>query len=68
MSLLDVINTQIAAARTAKDLDDIQAALNEDKNFDNVDPSQVVEFAKIIEKYKGDVLGITDYKKYQELT
>ena len=43
--------------------------LNEDKNLlDNVDPTQVVEFAKIIDKYKGDVLGLSDYKKYQELT
>ena len=66
--LLDVINVQIAAARSVSDLDDINAALNEDKNLlDNVDPTQVVEFAKIIDKYKGDVLGLTDYKKYQEL-
>ena len=66
--LLDVINVQIAAARSVSDLDDINAALNEDKNLlDNVDPTQVVEFAKIIDKYKGDVLGLSDYKKYQEL-
>ena len=51
---------------SVSDLDDINAALNEDKNLlDNVDPTQVVEFAKIIDKYKGDVLGLTDYKKYQ---
>mgnify|MGYP003118074846 FL=1 len=66
--LLDIINTQIAAARTVTDLDDIQRALSEDKSIlDRVDPNQVVDFNNLIEKYKGDVLGITDYKKYQEL-
>ena len=44
--LLDVINVQIAAASSVSDLDAIQAFLNEDKNLlDNVDPTQVVEFA-----------------------
>jgi hypothetical protein len=66
--LLDIINTQIAAARNVTDLDDLQRALTEDKSIlDRVDPNQIVDFNNLIEKYKGDVLGITDYKKYQEL-
>ena len=37
--LLEVINAQIASARTAKDFDDLEKALNNDKVFlDNIDP------------------------------
>ena len=68
LELIDIINTQIAAAGTITDLDNIQRALTEDKTIlENLDPNLIVEFNNIIEKYKGDVLGITDYKKYQEL-
>ena len=68
LELLENINVQIAAASTVSDLDNIEAALNNDKNLlENIDPTQVAEFSKIIDKYKGDIIGITDYKKYNEL-
>lgn len=68
LELLELINVQIAASGTVTDLDNIQAALNNDRHLlDNIDPTQVAEFSKIIDKYKGDVIGITDYKKYSEL-
>lgn len=68
IELLENINVQIAAATTVNDLDNIEAALNNDKNLlENIDPTQVAEFSKIIDKYKGDIIGITDYKKYGEL-
>ena len=66
--LLDVINVQIAAASTVSDLDAIEAALNNDKYLlDNVDPTQVAEFDKIIKQYKNDLVGLGDYKRYSEL-
>ena len=66
--LLEVINAQIASARTAKDFDDLEKSLNNDKSFlDNIDPSQVADFAAIISKYKNDTIGITDYDKYSQL-
>ena len=66
--LLEVINAQIASARTAKDFDDLEKALNNDKSFlDNIDPTQVADFAAIINKYKNDTIGITDYDKYSQL-
>ena len=66
--LLEVINAQIASARTAKDFDDLEKALNNDKSFlDNIDPSQVADFAAIISKYKNDTIGITHYDKYSQL-
>ena len=66
--LLEVINTQIAAAATVSDFDAIEAALNNDKYLlDNVDPTQVAEFDKIIKQYKNDLIGLGDYKRYSEL-
>ena len=65
--LANVIDVQIAAASTVSDLDDIQAALNNDKDIlENVPPDQVVEFNKIIEKYRGDTKGFNDYKLYHD--
>ena len=65
--MLDLINTQIAAAATVKDLDDIQAALNGDKGIlDKVSPENVVEFNTIIERYKKDTGKFGDYKLYSE--
>ena len=65
--MLDLINVQIVAAATVKDLDDIQAALNGDKGIlDKVSPSNVVEFNNIIEKYRRDTGKFNDYKLYSE--
>ena len=53
--LENVINAQIAAATSVSDLDAIQDALSNDKDLlKGVPPEQVVEFNKIIEKYRGD--------------
>ena len=65
--MLDLINVQIVAAATVKDLDDIQAALNGDKGIlDKVSPENVVEFNNIIEKYRRDTGKFNDYKLYSE--
>ena len=65
--MLDLINTQIVAAATVKDFDDLQAALNGDKGIlDKVSPENVVEFNTIIEKYKKDTGKFNDYKLYSE--
>ena len=65
--MLDLINAQIIAAATVKDLDDIQAALNGDKGIlDKVSPENVVEFNTIIEKYRKDTGKFNDYKLYSE--
>ena len=65
--MLDLINAQIVAAATVKDLDDIQAALNGDKGIlDKVSPENVVEFNTIIERYKKDTGKFGDYKIYSE--
>ena len=65
--MLDLINAQIIAAATVKDLDDIQAALNGDKGIlDKVSPENVVEFNNIIEKYRKDTGKFNDYKLYSE--
>jgi len=65
--MLDLINVQIVAAATVKDLDDIQAALNGDKGIlDKVSPKNVVEFNNIIEKYRKDTGKFNDYKLYSE--
>ena len=65
--MLDLINVQIVAAATVKDLDDIQAALNGDKGIlDKVSPKNVVEFNNIIEKYRRDTGKFNDYKLYSE--
>ena len=65
--LVNVINAQIAAANSVSDLDAIQDALNNDKDLlKGVPPDQVVEFHKIIEKYRGDTDGFNDYKIYQD--
>ena len=65
--MLDLINVQIVAAGTVKDLDDIQAALNGDKGIlDKVSPKNVVEFNNIIEKYRRDTGKFNDYKLYSE--
>lgn len=65
--MLDLINAQIVAAATVKDLDDIQAALNGDKGIlDKVSPENVVEFNTIIERYKKDTGKFGDYKLYSE--
>ncbi len=65
--MLDVINAQIIAAASVKDLDDIQAALNGDKGIlDKVSPENVVEFNTIIERYRKDTGKFNDYKLYSE--
>ena len=65
--MLDLINAQIVAAATVKDLDDIQAALNGDKGIlDKVSPENVVEFNTIIERYKKDTGKFGDFKLYSE--
>ena len=65
--MLDLINVQIVAAATVKDLDDIQAALNGDKGIlDKVSPKNVVEFNNIIEKYRRDTGKFNDFKLYSE--
>ena len=65
--MIDVINSQIIAAATVKDLDDIQAALNGDKGIlDKVSPENVVEFNTIIEKYRKDSGKFNDFKVYSE--
>ena len=64
--LINVINAQLAAASSVSDLDAIQDALSNDKDLlKGVPPDQVVEFNKIIEKYRGDKDGFNDYKLYQ---
>jgi hypothetical protein len=64
--LINVVNVQLAAAANINDFDDIQAALNNDKDLlEGIPPEQVVEFNKIIEKYRADKDGFNDYKTYQ---
>ena len=61
--MLDLINVQIVAAATVKDLDDIQAALNGDKGIlDKVSPENVVEFNTLLKDRKDTVsLMITNF-------
>ena len=42
--------------------DKVDFVRDDEKSFlDNIDPSQVADFAAIISKYKNDTIGITDY-------
>ena len=65
--IINLFNTQIVAAATVKDFDDLQAALNGDKGIlDKISPENVVEFNTIIEKYRKDTGKFNDYKLYSE--
>ena len=64
--LINVINVQLAAAGNVNDFDDIQAALNNDKDLlEGIPPDQVVQFNTIIEKYRKDKDGFNDFQTYQ---
>ena len=63
----ELISTQIAYANDAKTLDDIQKSIHSDKNvIEGLSPQDFITYKSLIDKYGKDVVGLQDYKKFQE--
>ena len=63
----ELISTQIAYASTAQDIDNIKKAIHSDKNvIEGLNPEELVTYKTLLDKYGKDVVGLQDYKKFQE--
>lgn len=67
LDIADLINSQIAIAQSANELDQIISDLNSNKSIlEGMNPKDVVMYKGIIEKYKNDKLGKSNYDKFKE--
>ena len=64
----DLLNSQIAVASNAVAFDQIISDLNSDKSIlDGLNPEDVILYKGVIDKYKNDKLGKSDFDRFENL-
>jgi hypothetical protein len=66
--MLEQINAQLAKAATAEDVDQIKRSIHSDRVLiEGLNPEETLVMKGLLDKYGKDIVGLQDYKKYQEL-
>jgi len=65
--MLEQINAQLAYAATAEDVDQIKRSIHSDRVLiEGLNPEETIVMKGLLDKYGKDIVGLQDYKKYQE--
>ena len=66
--MVEQINAQFAYAATAEDVDQIKRSIHSDRVLiEGLNPEETIVMKGLLDKYGKDIVGLQDYKKYQEL-